>query len=68
MSRSLKWWLKTVLVAAGGGIISALTVAFLEHPFGFFTHYKFGEGRLALALIQGAAVAVVALFLKPPRQ
>jgi hypothetical protein len=62
----MKPWTKTTLVAAAGGAISALMAA-LADPAGFSVKYKLGEGRLALMMLQGAAVAVVALFMRSPQ-
>lgn len=57
-------WLKTTLVAAGGGAISGGSAAIMA-PDKFGIH--FGNGRLALIMLQGALVAVGALFLRSPQ-
>jgi hypothetical protein len=62
----MKTWLKTTLVAGAGGALSALMAA-LADPAGFSVKYKLGSGRLAVMMLEGAAAAVVALFLRSPR-
>jgi hypothetical protein len=57
-------WAKTTTVAAAGGAISGGSAALLA-PEKFNIH--FGNGHLALIMLQGALVAVGALFINSPR-
>jgi hypothetical protein len=60
----MKAWLKTALVGCGGGASSALMAALLDP--GFNVKYRLGEGKLLLMVLQGAAVGVVALWMRSP--
>lgn len=60
----MKAWVKTVVVAAiGGGVPAGFTAVMDPQKFGI----HFGNGRLLLIMLQGAAVAVGALWLRSPQ-
>lgn len=56
-------WMKTTLVAMGGGALSGAFAA-LSDPQAF--HIQFGNGKLLLMMAEGAGAALLALFLKSP--
>jgi hypothetical protein len=57
-------WVTTASVAAAGGAISGGSAALMA-PEKFNIH--FGNGHLALIMLQGALVALGALFINSPR-
>lgn len=61
----MKAWLKTAAVAVVGGGMPAVLADVLD-PAKF--QIRYGNGRLALVILQGAAIAVGALFLQSPKQ